>query len=207
MTLFIHIPKNAGSSIQKASGIRSQMHKPLRWVDWVNGDAVITSIRNPYDRIVSVYYYLHKAQDKIKNFKCRARRQSHKISHFNGVNEWISHFHKNQDEYRGKASDSNDVKFFLWQMESFFHQQINYLNEADGEPVSDRITDILRYETLEDDWAAYALLHDLPPLQHKNKSELRPSTPWQEELSAESIAKIGELYADDFEHLNYERIN
>lgn len=205
MTIFIHIPKTAGLSVLKSSGIKSHRHLILRWVDWEEGTPILSAIRNPYDRIVSVYYFLHKMQNEAGNFNRRLQPQKHKISSFDGVNQWVDYFYNNQNEYTG--SQSPETKRALWVMQCFFHQQINYINEADGEPVSERITDILRYETLADDWAAYALLHDLPPLQHKNKSELRPSTPWQEELTAESIAKIGELYADDFEHLNYERIS
>ena len=70
----------------------------------------------------------------------------------------------------------------------------------------ERIDKLIRFETLAGDWEQFALEHDLPVLIHKNQNGSRPSTPWQEELTAESIAMIGELYADDFEHFNYERI-
>ena len=86
-----------------------------------------------------------------------------------------------------------------------YSPQIEYLRD-EQKAISPRIQHLLRFETLTEDWPAFALLHDLPPLPHKNKSEGRTSPNWQEELSAESIAKIGELYADDFEHLNYERL-
>ena len=70
----------------------------------------------------------------------------------------------------------------------------------------DRIYKLIRFETLAVDWAEIQQTFNLPALEHKNGDTSRPATPWQDELSDESIAKIGELYADDFEHLNYERL-
>ena len=70
----------------------------------------------------------------------------------------------------------------------------------------ERIDKLIRFETLAEDWAEMQQSFDLPDLEHKNANTSRPATPWQDELSDESIASIGELYADDFEHLNYERI-
>ena len=70
----------------------------------------------------------------------------------------------------------------------------------------ERIDKLIRFETLAEDWAEMQQSFDLPDLEHKNANTSRPATPWQDELSDESIAKIGELYADDFEHHNYERL-
>ena len=70
-----------------------------------------------------------------------------------------------------------------------------------------KVDRLLRFENLTDDWQHMRDEFDLPELEHENENEFRPATPWQDELSAESIAKIGELYAEDFEHLNYERIS
>ena len=70
----------------------------------------------------------------------------------------------------------------------------------------ERIDKLIRFETLAEDWAEMQQTFDLPDLEHKNGDTSRPTTPWQEELSEESIAKIGEIYAEDFEHLNYERL-
>jgi hypothetical protein len=71
----------------------------------------------------------------------------------------------------------------------------------------ERIDKLIRFETLAEDWAEMQQAFDLPELEHRNASTSRPATPWQDELTQESIAIIGELYADDFEHLGYERIS
>lgn len=70
----------------------------------------------------------------------------------------------------------------------------------------ERIDKLIRFETLAEDWAEMRQAFELPALEHKNGDTSRPSTPWQEELTAESIAKIGEIYSDDFKYFNYKRI-
>jgi hypothetical protein len=80
----------------------------------------------------------------------------------------------------------------------FGQPQTSWLNNAQ------RVDKIIRFERLLDDWAEIQSMHDLPALEHKNKSQRQP---WQDELTDEAVAIIGKLYADDFEHLGYERIS
>jgi len=83
--------------------------------------------------------------------------------------------------------------------------QMDYLREKPGEGgISPRIKHLFRFETLAEDWPAFAAEHGFSELPHVNQSE-RPAT-WQEEMTPELIDIINELYADDFKHLNYERL-
>jgi len=178
--ILIHIPKTAGTSIQKALGPTSIGHKK---VSKAKGDSFFTCVRNPYDRAVSIYWFIRKIKKKLP---------------FN-----ITKTYKSLDEFWldvSKDGVSGD--------RGLLHKQIDFLrDDITKGGISPRIKTVLRYETLADDWPAFAAKHNLPVLEHKNKSHQRPAIPWQEELSDESIAIIGELYADDFEHLNYERIS
>ena len=178
MIQLLHIPKNAGTSMQKAIGTPSIGHK--RFKDLKDGE-YFACARNPYDRAVSVYWFMRKIQTNIP-FNLAAT--------FKTLDEFWRDMPKDRAKERVKLIDP----------------QMDFLCEKDGTGISPRIKTILRFETLADDWPAFAAEHDLPPLPHKNKSELRPATHWSEQLNKESIAKIGEIYADDFEHLNYERI-
>ena len=84
--------------------------------------------------------------------------------------------------------------------------QIDFLRDKpDKGGISPRIQHLLRYETLAEDWPAFASEHDFAELPHLNKSE-RPST-WRDEMTPELVAIINERFADDFEHLNYERLS
>jgi len=176
---FIHIPKNAGTSIQNMFGPTSLGH---RRVHELKGSPFFACVRNPYDRAVSAYWFIRQTQARVAFNMAKTWKD---------VNEfWISFEKENKSPFGRLVAN-----------------QIDFIRDVKGTGgVSPRIETVLRYETLAEDWPAFALLHDLPPLTHKNKSELRPATPWQEQLSDESIAKIGELYADDFETLNYERL-
>lgn len=69
----------------------------------------------------------------------------------------------------------------------------------------ERIDKLIRFETLEKDWAEMQQAFNLPDLEHKNITS-KPATQWQDELTQESIAKIGELYSEDFERFGYDRI-
>ena len=135
-------------------------------------DYVFSCVRNPYDRAVSLYYFLRE--------KSPAYREQ-----FIDDNDTV-------DSYWMKAHNLKKV--------SFLKSQNKWLK---GSP---RINELLRFETLADDWSTLAVNHGLDKLKHINRSTLRPTPNWRDELSDESIAIIGELYADDFEHLNYERL-
>jgi hypothetical protein len=180
MMKFLHIPKTAGTSILRTIGAKSEGHNI---VSQLTGD-FFSCVRNPYDRACSMYWFMLERWMKIK-----------KMQPF--------------DMSAGPAS-----LLYFWQTidhrqhpinKALYAPQIEYLRDNPGEGgISPRIKHLFRYETLQQDWPAFASEHSFAELPHLNKSE-RPST-WQDELTEESIAIIGELYADDFEHLNYERI-
>lgn len=136
-------------------------------------DYVFSCVRNPYDRAVSLYYFLREKSPA----------------------------------YRERFIDDNDTVDSYW-MKAHNLKKVSFLKSQNKWlKVSPRINELLRFETLADDWSTLAVNHGLDKLKHINRSTLRPTPNWQEELSDESIAIIGELYADDFEHLNYERIS
>lgn len=66
-----------------------------------------------------------------------------------------------------------------------------------------RFDRVVRFESIESEWQELQRVHNLPDLKHINKSKHKN---WGDELSNEAIKAIGEFYADDFEHLGYERL-
>lgn len=180
--LFIHIPKTAGHSVASC-GIKSLGHKRLRQHHGQNAP-IMTVVRNPYDRAVSTYYYIKQCHE---HGSCSTQEHD--------VNAWWSGVCQNA--HRLLNSPRPHV---------YLDKQIEFINDHQGGGVSNRITHILRYEDLETDWPTFASKHNLKSLSHNNKSYLRPDTHWSEELNESTIASIGELYADDFENLGYERL-
>jgi len=214
MMSFLHIPKNAGSSINQAVEVKGTNHYPLRWrgIDpRIKIDAespIFTSIRNPYDRILSVFYFLKQSQRHPRVLRQRRvrGRTFDRMTKFEDVNDFINRFYNEPERFRHNHKDDERTRFMLWNTQCFYYEQINFINDADGEPISERINTVLRYETLAEDWPKFASENGFDNLPHANASKLRQGRNWQDELTEESIAKIGELYADDFEHLNYERL-
>ncbi len=170
MLKFIHIPKTAGMSICQAIK-QTSGHRPV--INAVDDDFIFSCVRNPYDRAVSLFYFLkQKSPEYCKQFISK---------------------NETPDSFWLKAKTRRQV--------SFTAPQRYWLK---GSP---RIDFLLRFETLADDWVELSNKHKLSGLKHINRSTLRTTQSWQDDLSPEAIAIIGELYADDFEHLGYERIS
>ena len=214
MISFLHIPKNAGTSINNAMRSSGTNHYPLRWrgidprIKVDTSLPIFTTIRNPYDRIVSIFYFLKSSQANPRVLRQRRIRDRvfPRMPMFTDPNDFVNRFHSEPERFRHRHQDDERIRFMLWNTQCFYYEQINFINEADGEPISDRIDTVLRYEELDDTWPDFADIHDFDALPHKNESALRNKRRWQDELTPESIAKIGELYANDFEHLGYERL-
>lgn len=172
---FIHIPKTAGQSVIKATGVEPHGHK--RFVDLVDEVAdgeFFTAVRNPYDRAVSTYYYLS---------------QLHGGTPYNSG--------KNLNQFWAGVYEFSKL------IGDYMKPQMYFLSDEDGN-LSDKITTLLRYENLEEDYNKLAAINGFSAIEHINKSELRSDKTWEQELSDESIAQISELYADDFDALGYE---
>jgi len=164
--------------MHKAAGVGTVGHQKLSQVE---GGEYFACVRNPYDRACSLYWFMLGRQ-KFMPFQIAATYKT--LTEF-----WATM--GNQTKPHARHISSN---------------QIDFLRDKPGKGgISPRIKHLLRYETLAEDWSAFAEKNGFAELQHLNKSE-RPS-PWQDEMTPELVAIINELYADDFEHLNYERIS
>ena len=173
----LHIPKTGGTSMTKASGVRSLGHQTLSQVE---GDEFFACVRNPYDRACSIYWFILGRQHLVP-------------INMAATYKTLLEFWQTIDDTRRKIR------------RPVFIPQIDFLRDKPGEGgISPRIKHLLRYETLQEDWPAFAEQHGFAELPHLNKSE-RPA-PWQDEMTPELIAIINERFADDFEYLGYERL-
>lgn len=175
---FIHVPKTAGSSMLRATAIRSEGHKKLNKFEC---GELFACTRNPYDRACSLYWFILGRQ-KVMPYNITARYKT------------LLEFWQTIDETKQMIR------------KNIFASQMDFLRDEVGVGgVSPRIKHLLRFETLAEDWPAFASKHNFKPLPHVNKSE-RPCKTWQDEMTPELIDIINERYADDFEYLKYERI-
>ena len=182
---FIHIPKNAGTSAVVATNFKDPSHKKYLEVrDTIDKDAFLwTIVRNPYDRAVTMYYFMkqlieEKAPDRIRN--------KHKIMMADDLNDyWANYF---------TESDRN--------MLNYFFPQFEYVKDEFG-AVSNKFDYILKFETLQDDWSELQRRIEVPDLPHRNPTK-KPNIPWTEQLNNAAKNRIAELYEKDFTMLNYD---
>tara|TARA_R110002020_G_scaffold3383_1_gene15144 strand:+ start:49 stop:585 length:537 start_codon:yes stop_codon:yes gene_type:complete len=130
--IFIHIPKNAGTSIEKYFSNESFRVQPEKHADIYeikrkfknsyNNYKKFTIIRNPYDKMVSWYFYLKRnlGNYNVIEFNDWIKDPS-KFWHANDPISYLKHQHKWID---------NTVKIIKFEnldkeLNSFFNEQIN----------------------------------------------------------------------------------
>ena len=177
--IFIHIPKNAGTSIRNSfdiNGYDKQVvskrypHSTCSEIKKYCGDDIwneyykFSFIRHPFDRLVSFYHFHKSGQYKHKIGRERAYTQSFK--------EWVM--------------NNNNVNILRTQSE-YLDEQINFIG---------------CYEELQKDFNVVCNQIGIEPyeLPHYNKSQHEHwSTFWDDELNA----YIEHKYKDDFDNFIY----
>jgi len=156
----VHIPKCAGFSICKAlwpmghaewhyTALELQKADPVRWA----GYKKLAVVRNPWDRIVSLYTWQHEAKDgSIK------RDRDEDLS----FRDWIWKIFVSC-ECVGEIRHGKP-----WML--FWFQQWRWLCDNDGKLIMDTV---LKFEDLRDGWYRLMELDNLPQLPCLNVSASR----------------------------------
>jgi chondroitin 4-sulfotransferase 11 len=198
-TIFVHIPKNAGTSIRRYFGNFSTYHETIYdfkdvFPDEYNSYKKFAIVRNPYDRMVSWFFYLQKqAKEWVRfidpeNEMNLARSLDKEV--FNEIFtdsfiKWVIDPFKYSDTKRQLPEDSNyDLR----------------LTKMQHEWVDDTVT-ILKYENLNEEINEFFGEEiDLPII---NKST---HTSYLSYYNKHALDIVYERYKEDFEKFNYERI-
>ncbi|WDE13277.1 sulfotransferase family 2 domain-containing protein [Thalassomonas haliotis] len=189
--IFIHIPKNAGSSVLRAFNDQGG-RKHAKWHDFYAANSYFfrryhkfAIVREPAERLYSAYRYYLKGGNQSEEDLALTQKISEHNSNFSGFVESIL-----------------DTDFYM--LQPLFQPQ--YLYVYDRRLIC-RVDRLLRYETLMQDWRdlarAQAFPENLPWVnasQDKVESNNKPSLP---ALSEKAIKKINQLYKLDFELLGY----
>jgi len=199
--VFVHISKSAGTSIRNTAGssIRVAGHRTA--ASWVaeHGRAapLFTVHRNPFDRVVSEYFYRRR--------RFLGGENSPHLSNLGKTfEEWVVSTFRD-GEYRTmtffKASGVPYNSYnmigdcLIWSL-----PQTRWISSEDGEILVD---EFLRYENLEDDWNRFAMKYEIGArLAHHNAS--RRERNYRSYYSPRTRELVQEYFRADLETFGYE---
>lgn len=192
-TIFLHIPKTGGASIEKALGVWSpevyKHNKPKYYEknhkSEFNEWFVFSIARNPWSKFVSSFYYHKKLWDKGVN---RHKPMRKAINNYDDINRFIA-------DYRDNQKLLNDLGFqpqhrWLTDQSNSIHKNIDFIGFTNS--LATDFSEIK--ESLE-------LNNDQYQLPHFNTTN---HLPYHEELNSDSKNAIAKLYKTDIELLNFE---
>ena len=192
-TIFIHIPKTAGTSISRffqekqiSICIQPELHASIHDIKSDFPQAYknyrkFTVVRNPYDRMVSWYFFL-KESAVLAGFDLET------VFPFNFI-KWIEDpFKVNFTRWKLDTSDENKKGI------PFLQPQHMWLDDT---------VNILRYENLNKDLNKFFEKKINLPL--KNKSNLKKEH-FLNYYNKHALDIVYERYKEDFEKFNYKRI-
>lgn len=196
--IFIHIPKNAGSSISEAFGFKHVNHSTYLQLEAVVGESDIrdfytfTFVRNPYDRFISLYHYARLTESKYHS----------------SINPDKAMYGKHLDYDLLKDADVKDCAIYLIEGKlkhdnSWLHwqPQVNWLKDKNGEILIDFVG---RYENLEVDYHKIAKRLGIDAeLKHHNKSRNNHSS-YRDLFDKDTKKIIEEYYEEDLNAFNYD---
>jgi len=192
---FIHVPKNAGTSIvnffKRSYKTQSLPTKHTTWsqlpTEWQHNTFCV--VRNPYDRIVSLYKFqikvLERKQRLYPNF---INPQLEELS--KGFKNYVMNCQETIFKKRLNYKNT-DAKWTNW-------QQLKYLS-GNFEKIN-----ILRYENLEKDFTQLLIENRIKqnrPLQKLNVS--RSNNDYKQFYDTETRKEVEKFYQEDIDILKY----
>ena len=186
-TIFIHIPKTAGTSIKNYFGMKTPKDiEPLKQHDTVydikekipikyKSYSKFTIVRNPYDRMVSWFHYL-KIKTNPTNF-------------FTGeVNQEQFEFKKNIDF---KQWLKNPNKYFIYPRE-LLSVQCNWIDDT---------VNVLKYENLKNDLENFFKTEiEIPHIHNSNHDN------YLKYYDDQCLDLVYKEYKKDFKKFNYKKL-
>jgi hypothetical protein len=132
--LFIHIPKTGGNAIKKTSFFRDNcsyfFHEQMKNINWRLYDTSFAFVRNPYDRVVSAFFYLKNGGEKNNEDDAI---MSKKLTKYNTFKDFVK-------------------DLYLFQEDIHFIPQYKFITDDIGNILVDHI---LRYEHMDTQYAQF----------------------------------------------------
>ena len=186
--IFIHIPKNAGTSIIKAMGVENlYFDKTIdeykeHYEDYWNSYTKFTVVRNPMDRFISAYKFARMKESgwfSATGEEGLKKHHQYEICNSMSINEYIFYLHKNPKEFN------------RWTIpQTFIIENKNKEIEIDY---------FVRYENLLEDLQKIGI----DKIEKLNSSKVDDDEVIQ--LTKKSKQKIYEIYDIDYQKFNYKK--
>lgn len=183
--IFIHIPKTAGKSINKAVGVSGARHLKLCDYEKLLGREaldnffIFTVVRHPLDRLESAWSYMLSGGN-------------HSSEDLAFCNKWVKPL-RTLDQFIIHALGKNEVALL-----GKFRPQSDFLKWQDG--TFNQSLTICRFENLEKD------LTSLPThvLNATQLPHINASRRMEQHLSPEARRIVKEFYQEDFDRFQYD---
>lgn len=187
--IFIHVPKVAGTALKKSLGFSDIYHIHLADYELDDKDKFnkyfkIAFVRNPWDRLVSAFFFLKQGGDKSSHDLILKDR----LDQFNTFRNFVFEL-------------NNNIKFRLEIKKVIvFSNQYSWLANSKGEIDMDYVG---RFENLEEGF------NILKEKLHKKDAQLKKYNsskhkPYWEYYDEETVEIVRKIYSKDIETFNYE---
>lgn len=198
--VFIHISKNAGTSIVKSAGraITVAGHRTAtNWISENGHDAPLFAVvRNPFDRVVSEFLYRQRRY-------ISGEKSPHLANLHKPFEEWVTETFRD-DQFRTRAFfERTGIHFnpnnMVGNVLIWFLTQRQWITNTSGETLVDHI---LRYEHFEKDWAILTRKYRFKKsLGYHNPS--RREGDYQQYYSPGTRKIIEDYFQDDLKLFDY----
>lgn len=199
--VFLHISKNAGTSLAEAAGefiVNAGHRTAARWVaEHGAGGTLFAVVRNPFDRVVSEYHFRRRRFES-------GEANPHLANLHLPFKQWVIDTYRHGDYSTRGFFERTGVPFnecnmidgtLLW-----FLPQVAWLAAADGTLLAG---ELLRFENLAADWNEFAARHRIPGRLERRNASPRGAN-HRGYYDAETRGLIGEYYQADLAALGYD---
>lgn len=206
---FIHIPKTAGTSIEKQA-----IEKKIHWGVYdqvLNNPSLYTN--SSFHHWSLRYLKSKELKDKLKEkydfFFVVRNPYTRLVSLINHISSNVFKFGLNRYLVNNDLKNNSNINIFIRDIlkdkcNLSYCPQVNFLFDNDGKLLVDNIC---YYEDLHDDFSKLMNKYNLDVTLEKEITHMVDYKFFVNDLEPETIKIINEFYRDDFESLGYETIN